>query len=419
MAKRKRIVRAVPKKEKAPDFTDAHTWDGQHFSRAKDALYEYYRMNKKSSDYKKIICDYVKETDQFKGMYGNIAKCPDWRFSSTCAASIMGLKSGMPDVHQKYVEYWHSLPGTTGTPRPVSEYIEKWINELNDHGHKVVEEVKKKEEKEKKVFYRPSIQERIREQCVLMTEEIEQSIDDYYEGKITDFKHIKPLSVLRQRQAKQPHARLIKTWYDDNIAEYEEFLNPPDTSNMTEQEKDYAKQLQEAYSFADKKQIKKLLLFMHTIQNACDAIIAESKANRKPRRVSSKSPEKIVEKLKYKLTDEKYAISSIQPHKLVGATCMVIFNSKNRKLGIYYTSSEDPTGTMREGSGLTLKGQTLQRFDEKKSVCWTLRKPIEQLQEVKTLNTRRKFENWIEKITTTPIKMNGRINPETILIGVY
>jgi hypothetical protein len=44
---------------------------------------------------------------------------------------------------------------------------------------------------------------------------------------------------------------------------------------------------------------------------------------------------------------------------------------------------------------------------------------MEQLQEVKNLNTRKKFENWIEKLTTTPTIMNGRINPETILIGVY
>ena len=97
----------------------------------------------------------------------------------------------------------------------------------------------------------------------------------------------------------------------------------------------------------------------------------------------------------------------------------MVFNCKNRKLGIYYTSMEDPTGTGREGSGLNLKGQTIQRFNEKTSVWYTLRKPMDQLQEVKTLNTRKKFENWIEKITTTPTKMNGRINPETILIGVY
>ena len=71
------------------------------------------------------------------------------------------------------------------------------------------------------------------------------------------------------------------------------------------------------------------------------------------------------------------------------------------------------------GSGLNVKGTTLERYNEGKSVWKTLRKPVEQLQEVKELNTRRKFENWFESIKTTPVKMNGRINQETILIGVY
>ena len=74
---------------------------------------------------------------------------------------------------------------------------------------------------------------------------------------------------------------------------------------------------------------------------------------------------------------------------------------------------------MRDGTGLDLKGTTLQRFDENKSVACTLRKPVEQLREVKSLNTRKKIENWFAKLTTTPIKMNGRINAETVLIAAY
>ena len=252
-----------------------------------------------------------------------------------------------------------------------------------------------------------------------MVQDFEQALDDFTDRKIKDFKAIKPLQRLRQQQCKQPHARNITGFYETAIKEYNELLNPPDTSKFSELEKDYAKQLKEAYAHYDKRDIKKLYDFMVAIISACDAIIAESKANRTPRKISRKSPEKLTEKLKYKISDEKYAISSILPHKLIGATCLVVFNSKNRKLGIYYTNMEDPTGTGREGSGLALKGQTLQRYKEKESVWWTLRKPMEQLQEVKNLNTRKKFENWIEKLTTTPTIMNGRINPETILIGVY
>ena len=417
MAKKKTVTRRT-KNTNVPDFTDSVNWDGEKFSRAKDAAFEYYRLEKKNSDYKKYVLDYVKTNDKWKDSLEAISKAPDNQFNSTLGAMCKLTMQGMPEVHPKYNEWWHSLPGTMGTPKPHSEYINKWLTEILNVGEKVVEE-KQEEEKEKKNVYVPSIQERIREATTHMVEDFEQALDDFCDGKITDFKAIKPLTLLRQLQCKQPHARLIASFYEPQIAEYKEVLDPPSTKGMTEQELDYAKQLKDGYSRYTKAQVKKLYEFLVGVISACDSIIAESRANRKPRKVSARSPEKIVEKLKYKVSDEKFAVSSIQPHKMIGANCVVVFNSKNRKLGIYYTSMEDPTGAGREGSGLTLKGQTLQRYNEEKSVWWTLRKPVDQLQEVKTLNTRKKFENWIEKLTTTPTKMNGRLNPETVLIGVY
>jgi len=419
MAKRKVIARR-PKNTNVPNFEGSAEWDGEKFSRAKDAAYQYYRMEKKNADYKKYILDYVKTSDKWKEHAQAIAKAPDWKFNSTLGAVCKMTSQGMPDVHPKYNEWWESLPGTIGTPKPNHVFIDKQLQELLTVGEKVVEEVKEKEEEKKKQStYVPSIQDRIREASSHMVQDFEQALDDFCEGKITDFKAIKPLSLLRQLQCKQPHARLISTFYEQQIKEYKELLDPPSTNGMSELELDYAKQLKEAYSHYSKPQVKKVHDFLVSIISACDGIIAESKANRKPRKVSKKSPEKVVEKLKYKISDDKYNVSSVPAHKFIGANCLVVFNSKNRKLGIYYTSMEDPTGVGREGSGLYLKGQTLQRYDEKRSVWWTLRKPMDQLQEVKALNTRKKFENWIEKLTTTPTKMNGRINPETILIGVY
>ena len=417
MAKTKVRARS-PKNTNVPNFTDSAEWDGQTFSRAKDAAFQYFRMEKKNSDYKKYVLDWAKTSDKWKEHIDTLNKAPDWRFNSTLATICNLTMQGMPDVHPKYNEWWHSLPGTMGTPKPHSEYIEKWLKELLDLGEQVVEE-KKEEEKKNDNVYVPSIQDRIREATSIMVQDFEQALDDFVEGKITDFKEFKPLQKLRQLQCKQPHARLIATFYEDQIKEYHELLNPLDTKKMNDEQKDYAQQLKEAYSHYDKRQIKKLHDFLVSVISACDAIVAESKANRKPRKISKKSPEKVVEKLKYKISDDKYNVSSVPAHKMIGANCLVVFNSKNRKLGIYYTSMEDPTGTGREGSGLNLKGQTLQRYDEKRSVWWTLRKPMDQLQEVKALNTRKKFENWIEKLTTTPTMMNGRINPETVLIGVY
>lgn len=417
MAKRK-VITKKPKNSSIPDFSLSAEWDGEQFSRAKDAAFQYFRMEKKSADYKKYVLEYVKTNDKWKEHFKTIDKAPDHRFNSTLGTMCNLTTQGMPDVHPKYNEWWHGLAGTMGTPKPHSVFIDKCLEEILNVGEKVVEESEEEKKKTENVYV-PSIQQRIREASTVMVEAFEQTLDDFYDGKITDFKAFKPLSHLRQVQCKQPHARLIASFYEPQIEEYNELLNPPNTAKMSEQEKDYAQQLKEAYSNYDKKQIKKLYDFLVSVLGACDAIIAESKANRKPRKISAKSPEKVVEKLKYKVSDEKYSISSVPAHKMIGATCLVVFNTKNRKLGIYYTSVEDPTGTGRDGSGLYLKGQTLQRYNEEKSVWWTLRKPVDQLQEIKNLNTRKKFENWIEKLTTTPTKMNGRINPETVLIGVY
>jgi len=417
MAKKKTVTRRT-KNTNVPNFEGSAEWDGEKFSRAKDAAFEYYRLEKKNADFKKYVMEYVKASDKWKEHASTLTKAPDNKFNSTLGTICKLTTQGMPDVHPKYNEWWESLPGTLGTPKPHHTYIDKWLEEILSIGEKVVEE-KKEEEVKKKDVYVPSIQDRIREATITMVQDFEQALDDFCEGKITDFKAIKPLSLLRQLQCKQPHARLIATFYEQQIVEYKELLDPPSTAKMSEHELDYHKQLKEGYAHYSKPQIKKLHDFLVGVISACDGIIAESKANRKPRKVSKKSPEKIVEKLKYKVSDDKYNVSSVPAHKMIGANCLVVFNSKNRKLGIYYTSVEDPTGTGREGSGLNLKGQTLQRYNEEKSVWWTLRKPMDQLQEVKALNTRKKFENWIEKLTTTPTKMNGRINPETVLIGVY
>lgn len=421
----KKKARATPQvrrgaKLKAPDWTGWEEMSGEQFHRFKQGAHRWYYDNYQAADLMPAVWTWMENNGYSKE---DIAKCkaaPTYEISTTGAILCNLLNAGMPDFNQKHDDYWQTLPGTTGHVKPATEFIKARVKEALTKGEKIVVEKKQEEEKKKEIEkYVPTIQQRMREQANQMSEFIEQAFDDFLEGNITDFKSIAITKQLRQLGCKQPHARLLINDYMPALEEYKELLNPSKTANMTEQEKDYAQQLKDGYSHYDKRQIKKLHDFVISIVGACDAIIAESKANRKPRKISKKSPEQIVKKLKYKIADEKYAVSSILPDKLVGATCLVTFNAKTRKLGIYYTSVEDPTGTRREGSGLNVKGTTLLRFNEEKSVACTLRKPMDQLQEVKSLNTRKKFENWFEKLTTTPVKMNGRINAETLLIAVY
>jgi len=244
MAKRKQLVKR-PKSASVPDFTDSAEWEGAYFSRCKDHAFQYYRLEKKNSDFKRYTLDWVKTSDEWKDKYSVLTKAPENRFNSTLGCLCNLTKQGMPNVHQKYNEYWESLPGTMGTPKPHSEYINKWLNEILDVAQNIVEEKEEEQKKEDKVW-KPTIQERIREQCAVMVQDFEQALDDFTDRKIKDFKAIKPLQRLRQQQCKQPHARNITGFYETAIKEYNELLNPPDTSKFSELEKDYAKQLKEA-----------------------------------------------------------------------------------------------------------------------------------------------------------------------------
>jgi hypothetical protein len=92
-----------------------------------------------------------------------------------------------------------------------------------------------------------------------------------------------------------------------------------------------------------------------------------------------------------------------------------VFNCKTRKLGKYVAKVIDPLGAGREGSGLSVKGTTITQYNEEESVQKTLRKPEDQLKEFKGAG-KVKLRKFLEEIKTTDTKLNGRINPDTILL---
>ena len=64
-----------------------------------------------------------------------------------------------------------------------------------------------------------------------------------------------------------------------------------------------------------------------------------------------------------------------------------------------------------------MKGTTITQFNEEKSVQKTLRKPEEKLKEFKEAG-KRKLATYLDDINAVDIKLNGRINPDTILLKV-
>jgi hypothetical protein len=183
---------------------------------------------------------------------------------------------------------------------------------------------------------------------------------------------------------------------------------------MNELDRDDAEQLIEAYSCYTKKSLERKVLAMQNILGACNVIIETAKANRKPRkRVRSK--EKMVSKLKFAQSNDKFALASINPQEIINASELWVFNIKTRKLGRYVAKTIDPLHQGREGSGLSVKGTTIQDYNVDLSVQKTLRKPEEKLKEFKESGPR-KIKTFLDEINAVDIKLNGRINPETILL---
>ena len=169
-------------------------------------------------------------------------------------------------------------------------------------------------------------------------------------------------------------------------------------------------QLREGYKHNTRKNVNKLIQFYESIASACEQIAAEAKVLKKVRPKKIKPAEDLVKKLKFRVSDDKLAITSVPPAQMVRAQGVVVYNTKNRKIG-YYVS------TTSEGFGV--KGTSLTNFTAK-SLQKTLRKPVEQLKEFKEQNTQKRFETWFTKsVKTTETVLNGRFGEDVVILKVF
>jgi hypothetical protein len=144
-------------------------------------------------------------------------------------------------------------------------------------------------------------------------------------------------------------------------------------------------------------------------------LIDMAKASRKTRKRAPKSKDKLVQKLKYKVSDEKLHVASINPIDIVGCNELWVYNTKTRKIGRYVAQNIDPLKQEREGTGLSVKGTSITGFKESESIQKTIRKPDEKLKEFHDAG-KIKLRDYLDNINAVEIKLNGRINPETILL---
>lgn len=359
-----------------------------------------------SREWTSVIKEYIKKYLP-KPDVAAINRLPEWKVGS--------------GSHWATTAYWllNDLPAPEHYTNKFKEFLSKLVEEgknfkaaKDETSEENPEEAAVEKPVVKKATYVPTIQERIMEQSQEATEEIEEWLDGFLKDKENfDPKGFDFTAHFAKFKVSQAHARKIIGWYEKELEEARLITNLPTPQSISkikdEREKDMAQQLREGYSHLSKKDAQNYLLALETLVGACALVIDASKATRKPRAKKAPSKEKIVAGLKYKLSDDKYQIASINPLELIHSTEIWVFNTKTRKLGKYVADSTCAV--------MTVKGSMIVGYDEVKSVQKTLRKPEDTLKEFKAAG-KIKLRKFLEEIQTTDTVLSGRINVDTIIL---
>ena len=377
-------ARANRAKDPSPNWAGCETWDASKFYSFFHEAMKYYHLNQKATDLKANVINWMGRSDYTKDQIRQFKITKDWRCSGTMGAIAGNLNRGMPSARGDFND---GLDSIVWLRKEIQQVI---INGAQDIEPEVIND-------NTPAVYVPSIQDRLREASLRMTDEIEDAIERFQaDPEAFDPKSFKLLNLLKGRQAKAAHARIIRDLYKRNLQELQEAYAGKD------------EQLKEAYSHIGKKNLKKILDFYNDLISACEMLGQEAKVNRKPRAKKTVSKDKLIAKLKFKKTDDVAKLVSINPADIIGAKELWVYNIKTRKLGKYVAA---------EFSDLSVKGTSIINFDEVKSVQKTLRKPVEQLREFKA-GGKVQLRKFLDTINAVDIKLNGRINEETVLLRI-
>lgn len=381
-------ARAAKGKDFSPKWEGCETWDTSQFLRHFHSSMAWYRLESSSKELKPKVIDWMSRNDYTKAQIAEFKKTKDNRCGTTVGSIAACLLKGMPAYREDFNDGRNTADWLKAS---IAAIVAEGKDDVDDDAVKAAAAV------DAPTVYVPTIQERVYDASMIMTEEIETAIEAFQtDPEAFNPKEFKVLNLLKAKQAKAAHARIIKNFYERQLLELIEAAGTKD------------EQLKEAYSHLSKANLKKITQFYQEVVSACDMLAQEAKVNRAPRAKKSVPAEKIVAKLKYLKSNEPLKLVSINPTDIISAKELWVYNVKSRKLGKYIA---------KEYAELSVKGTSIINFDENLSVQKTLRKPEEQLKEFKAAGkvVLRKF---LDDIKAVDIKLNGRIGEEVILLKV-
>jgi hypothetical protein len=374
-----------------PTWEGWEKWSETKFLNEKRRGMNYYNYFNNYKDLAPNLYKWMERSKYPKEEIRCIRELPDSHITITSAALATMFMRGMPEERTDIEDY---NPG---------EWVRKDIAEYIIKGRALLEK-RTASATANAGLHQPSIQERIREATYVHLEEIETWLEGFIKDPASfDPKGFNVLNHFKSREINQAHARLIREQYAYSKQDYDELLS------STKDKTDAYTQLVDGYSCYTKAQQRSMQAALTEIIAACDMILQKAKVSRKTRAKKAPSKEKLVAKLKFKPSDDRYKLVSIKPEEALQSMELWVFNTKTRKLGVYVAS---------DLAALSVKGTSIINYSETKSVARTVRKPEEFFRDVKSL-PKTKMRKLFETINGVETKLNGRIGEDVVLLKVY
>ena len=363
------------------DYDRALTFSDEEFDHHLRKSFRYYNYYYGPKDLKKYVVAWLRQHEGDKGIHvldkttiDLYARSADHLTPFTVCALIKANAQGMP-LRDKHVEY-------------ILDAVKRVLLLKSD------EEQEEKKESAKPQVKLPTIQDRMNEVAkkhILYFEILEDAL---FAGETVDPK---------------AYEYLVKNLVPQALITKISAVFEPHWAEIKEARKGECEQLKEAYSYMKAADYKRYDAFYEKLFQDLAAYNQTKKATKKAAVRKPPAKEKLVKSLKYLKQDTALKIVSVNPVDIVGAEVLWVYNVKNRKIGKYVAEAM--------GGALGVKGTTITGFDTNKSTQKTLRKPEEQIKQF-LASSKVDLRKYLENIKTTEIKLNGRINADTILLKV-
>ena len=146
-----------------------------------------------------------------------------------------------------------------------------------------------------------------------------------------------------------------------------------------------------------------------TVVNILATSTGNAKAIRDSRGATTKSV-KQASNVKLKTVDMDTGVASLSPAMIPGSKLAVIYNSKDRKIIIYYAKPDSVLG---------IKNTKVVDYDETRSFAKTLRKPDSIITPLRHAVTTRRVDVVVGDINGKRHELNGRMTKDMLLLKVF